>query len=58
MSKSKNKKKYEDEWVEELIKVSYSAVDGYERYLLNTLNYNDLAKIMKLLRNVLEENKE
>jgi len=54
MSTSK-KKKYDDKWVEELIEVANSAVDGYERYLLDTLNYNDLAKIIKLLKSKLDD---
>ena len=57
MSTSK-KKKYDDKWVEELIEIANSAVDGYERYLLDTLNYNDLAKIIKLLKNKLDKDKK
>ena len=36
--------------LEELVEVSQSAVDGYERYLLDEINYNDLARIMANLR--------
>ena len=39
--------------LEELIEVSKSAVDGYERYLLDEINYNDLARIMANLRKYL-----
>ena len=39
--------------LEELVEVSQSAVDGYERYLLDEINYNDLARIMANLRKYL-----
>jgi len=39
--------------VEEIIKRSTKAVDGYEKYLLDKMNYNELAKIMQELRSVL-----
>tara|TARA_Y100000034_G_C6691179_1_gene304359 strand:- start:122 stop:295 length:174 start_codon:yes stop_codon:yes gene_type:complete len=57
MSTSKNKK-YDDKWVKELIEIANSVVEGYERYLLDTLNYNDLAKIIKLLKNKLDKDKK
>jgi len=34
----------------ELVEVSQSAVNGYEKYLLDEINYNDLARIMKNLQ--------
>jgi len=39
--------------VEEIIKRAKIAVDGYEKYLLDKMNYNELAKIMQELRSVL-----
>lgn len=39
--------------VEEIIKRSAKAVEGYEKYLLDKMNYNELAKIMQELRSVL-----
>jgi len=39
--------------VEEIIKRAEKAVDGYEKYLLDKMNYNELAKIMQELRGVL-----
>ena len=41
--------------LDELAKISLSAVDGYERYLLDKLNFLELAKIMKNLRKHLPE---
>ncbi|HIJ11646.1 TPA: hypothetical protein HA278_06320 [Candidatus Woesearchaeota archaeon] len=40
-------------WQDELIKKSTKAVLGYEQYLLNKLDYLELAKIMKDLRSIL-----
>ena len=34
----------------ELIEIAESAVVGYEKYLLDKINYNDLARIMTNLR--------
>ena len=53
-----DKKKRKDWWndpknVEEIIKRSTKAVEGYEKYLLDKINYNELAKIMQELRSVL-----
>jgi len=36
--------------LEEIVEVSKSAVVGYEKYLLDKINYNDLARIMSNLR--------
>jgi len=36
--------------LDELIEVAKSAVIGYEKYLLDDLNYSNLAKIMTNLR--------
>lgn len=57
MNKKTDKNNLEKQLLEkqlkELIKVSQSAVDGYERYLLDEINYNDLARIMSNLRKYL-----
>ncbi len=39
--------------LDDLVKVSKSAVDGYEKYLLDELNYSSLARIMTNLRDYL-----
>ena len=36
--------------LDELIEIAASAVNGYEKYLLDELNYSNLAKIMTNLR--------
>ncbi|MAH42440.1 hypothetical protein CL614_01795 [archaeon] len=54
--KKNNKKPTPDDWTDELVSVSKDAVLGYEKYLLNEINYNDLAKIMVKVRKVLEKN--
>ena len=41
--------------LDELAKISLSAVDGYEKYLIDKLNYLELAKIMTNLRKHLPE---
>jgi phosphoribosyl-dephospho-CoA transferase len=48
--KKKIDKKNTDKELEELIEVAKSAVVGYEKYLLDKINYNDLARIMTNLR--------
>tara|TARA_R110002012_G_scaffold190989_3_gene358685 strand:+ start:4442 stop:4615 length:174 start_codon:yes stop_codon:yes gene_type:complete len=44
---------YGDKYVEDLIDAAEEAVVGYEKYLLDRLDYNQLAIIMKSLREVL-----
>ena len=53
--KTTKKDLWEDEpkVVEETIKRAKKAVDAYEKYLLDKMNYNELAKIMQELRSVL-----
>ena len=53
--KTTKKDLWEDEpkVVEEIIKREKKAVDAYEKYLLDKMNYNELAKIMQELRSVL-----
>jgi hypothetical protein len=53
--KKSNRKPLEDEWVIQLISASEKAVKGYEKYLLDKIDYSDLAKIMSELREVLPE---
>ena len=52
----KSKKSKPEKWVKELMDVSASAVVGYEKYLMDKINYTQLARIMTNLRKVLEEN--
>ena len=44
-----------DKWVEDLIISAKYAIKGYESYLLDEINYNDLAKLMTKMRKVLED---
>ena len=44
---------YGDKYVDDLIEAAESAVVGYEKYLLDKLDYNELASIMKSLREML-----
>lgn len=44
---------YGDKYVEDLIDAAEAAVTGYEKYLLDRLDYNELASIMKSLRELL-----
>jgi hypothetical protein len=46
---SKKEKKIQKE-LDELREVAASAVNGYEKYLLDELNYSNLARIMSNLR--------
>ena len=66
MAKDKNKKNpIKDEWVIRLIDAAKNVVDGYEKYLLDEIDYTDLAHLMVKLREILprgctenEENEE
>jgi len=51
----KKKKTKEDlqKQLDDIVEVSKSAVIGYEKYLLDEINYNDLARIMSNLRKYL-----
>ena len=51
--KNSNSKALEDEWVIRLISAADKAVKGYEKYLLDKMDYTDLAKIMVDLREIL-----
>tara|TARA_R110000824_G_scaffold44101_1_gene128534 strand:+ start:196 stop:390 length:195 start_codon:yes stop_codon:yes gene_type:complete len=44
------KKPSQDEWIKDLVEVAEAAVVGYEKYLKDELNYQELARIMKQLR--------
>ena len=52
------KKPKQEEWVNNLVEAAEAAVIGYERYLMDKLNYRDLAVIMKQLRNLLPMEQE
>ena len=51
--KKSNSKSLEDEWVIKLISSAEKAVKGYEKYLLDKIDYTDLAKLMTNLRETL-----
>ena len=51
--KKKITKLMTDLWENELIERATIAVDAYEKYLLDKVNYTELAKIMQELRNAL-----
>tara|TARA_Y100000310_G_C20479572_1_gene714034 strand:+ start:348 stop:518 length:171 start_codon:yes stop_codon:yes gene_type:complete len=44
---------YSEKQIKEIIEAAGAAVVGYEKYLLNKIDYKDLAGIMKLLRETL-----
>jgi hypothetical protein len=53
MTKKKDSFTYPEDrekWLNDLIEIGESVVIGYEKYLLNEIDYKDLAKIMLLLR--------
>ena len=52
-SNNKPQQKHSDEWVEDLISASVEAVQSYEDYLLDKIDHNKLAKVMKRLYNLL-----
>lgn len=39
-----------DQWLEDLIEIGESVVIAYEKYLLDEISYQDLARVMLLLR--------
>jgi len=43
----------EQEWVLKLVDASENAVKGYEKYLLDEIDYSELARIMTELRDLL-----
>lgn len=53
-----NSRSIEDKWKKELIKKARNAVEGYEEYLMDRLNYLELASIMKELQTFLDEEKK
>ena len=56
--KRRKKPKPKGEWREKLIKKARNAVEGYEEYLMDRLNYLELASIMKDLQTFLDEIEE
>jgi len=54
MAKKKNNQNpIKDEWVIRLIDAAKDVVDGYEKYLLDEIDYTDLAHLMVELRELL-----
>jgi len=66
MKNQKNNKPLKDDWVIKLIEAAKKSVDAYEKYLLDQIDYQELAKTMTELRDILpigcknddEENKK
>ena len=46
----------QDAWLNEFIEAAEAVVVGYEKYLKDDINYNELAKIMNVLRQYLPIN--
>lgn len=44
---------HSDEWVDTLVDSAYEAIQAYEDYLLDKIDHNKLAKVMKRLYNIL-----
>ena len=53
MTKPNKNKPIKDEWVIKLIDASKDVVIGYENYLMDDIDYTDLAYLMLTLREVL-----
>ena len=45
----------QNEWVLRLVDAAEKVVKGYEQYLLDRVKYNELAKLMKDLRELLPD---
>ena len=46
------------EWVQGVVDASESVVIGYEKYLLDEIDHKQLAKLVKILRNLLPMDSE
>mgnify|MGYP003652152652 CR=1 FL=1 len=53
--KTNNRNHPENEWVIRLIDAARAAVKGYEKYLLDRIDYDDLAILMQELRDLLPD---
>tara|TARA_R110000824_G_scaffold270536_1_gene459032 strand:- start:37 stop:240 length:204 start_codon:yes stop_codon:yes gene_type:complete len=53
MAKQNKNNQIKDEWVIRLIDASTDVVNGYEKYLLDEIDYTDLAHLMLELKEVL-----
>ena len=53
MANQKKNNPIKDEWVIRLIDAAQNVVNGYEKYLLDEIDYTDLAHIMVELRELL-----
>ena len=51
--KQNNKSQLKDEWVIKLVNAAEKSVKGYEKYLLDQMNFSELAKLMTELRDLL-----
>ena len=45
-----NQNEEREKYIRELVDLVYSTVEGYEKYLLDEINYRDLSRIMLALR--------
>jgi hypothetical protein len=55
MKQNKDNSRPENEWVIQLVDAAENSVKVYERYLLDKLGYQELAKIMQELRDLLPD---
>jgi len=46
----------QEQWLNEFVESAEMVVVGYEKYLNDEINYNELARIMKILRQYLPIN--
>jgi len=53
MANRKKNNPIKDEWVIRLIDSARDVVNGYEKYLLDEIDYTDLARLMIELRDIL-----
>ena len=51
---SKKQQQENDKWIELLVSCAMEAVEGYESYLLDEVNFKELAILMTRLRNAIE----
>ena len=49
------KKPVQGEWIADLVEAAEDAVLGYEQYLLDKVNYRELAQIMTKLKSLLPD---
>ena len=50
--KQNNKSQLKDEWVIKLVNAAEKSVKGYEKYLLDQMNFSELAKLKKKMMKI------